>query len=406
MSAAAEQPLRRNRDFNLLWGGQVLSFLGSEVAWIAFPLLVLATTGSPARAGIVGFAEALPRGLLMLPAGALVDRWDRKRTMILVDAVRGMAFVSVVAALAVDALSFGHIVAVVAVDGAGSAFFMVAERSALPHVVADHQLEAAMVRNQAREFGALLAGQPLGGVLFSLGRSVPFVFDAVSYLVSVVSLSFVRARFQVERAVTADRLRAQIAAGLRWFWRHPFVRTTSLLSMGNDLVLNSLYLVVIVLARERGASAALIGAMLGVFGAAGIVGSFIVKPVVRALSVRGIVVASQWLVVALVPLLFVPGRITPGIVFGAMFLLHPAWSATVSTYRLRVSPDELRARVAGITGTLSLVTRSVGVLVSGALLEAAGSTPTVWCALGAGLVVALAATTSPAVRSGPVHVRD
>ncbi len=71
-------PLRRNRDFILLWSGQVVSTLGSEVSGLAFPLLVLSLTGSPARAGIVGFARGLPYLLVYLPAGAPVDRWNRK----------------------------------------------------------------------------------------------------------------------------------------------------------------------------------------------------------------------------------------------------------------------------------------------------------------------------------------
>jgi MFS family permease len=392
--------LRRNRDFNLLWGGQVLSTLGGQVSEIAFPLLVLALTHSPARAGIVGFAEILPMGLLMLPAGALVDRWDRKLVMLAADGARMLALGSVVAAIALDSITFGHIVAVALVEGVAFAFFSVGERSALRHVVPDSQLEAAMVRNQAREFTALLAGLPLGGVLFGLARIVPFVFDAVSYLVSIVTLLLIRVPFQAARGRERVRLHTAVREGLRWFWRQPFVRTTSLLSMGNDFVLNSLYLVVIVLARERGASSSLVGGMLVFVGVGGVIGSALASPLVKRLSVRAVVVASQWLVVALTPLLFLPGKVTPGIVYGAMFLLHPAWSATVSTYRLRAAPDELQGRVQSISGMLSFVTRSVGYLGAGIVLEAAGTTPAVWAFLGVAVVVGLAAVASPAVRAG------
>jgi predicted MFS family arabinose efflux permease len=395
-------PLRRNRDFNLLWSGQVLSVLGAQISAIAFPLLVLALTHSPAKAGIVGFAEMLPMGLLMLPAGALVDRWDRKRVMVVADSARCVALASIVLALAFDALSFAQIVVVALVDGIGASFFTVGERSALRQVVSDDQLEAAMVRNQAREYGALLAGQPLGGVLFGLGRFVPFLFDAVSYFVSVVTLLLVRTPFQGERTPSGrTHLLEEVRDGLRWFWRQPFVRTTSLLSMGNDFVLNSLYLVVIVLARERGASSALIGAMFVFLGVGGVLGTLLASWFVRRLRMRAIVVASQWLVVALAPLLFLPGELTPGVVFGAMFLLHPAWSATVSTYRLRVAPEEMQGRVTSISGMLSFVTRSLGYLGAGLLLQASGSTTTLLALLGVAIVVAVAAATSGTVRSAP-----
>jgi hypothetical protein len=105
-----DAPLRRNRDFNLLWTGQVVSDLGGRVSGIAFPLLVLALTGSPARAGIVGFAGSLPLLLLTLPAGAYVDRWDRKRVMVVADSVRCIALASIAVALALDALTFTQIV--------------------------------------------------------------------------------------------------------------------------------------------------------------------------------------------------------------------------------------------------------------------------------------------------------
>src|SRR5687767_3104043 len=93
-AAGEERPLRRNRDFNLLWVGQVVSDLGANVSAIAFPLLVLATTGSPARAGIVAAAANLPLLVLAVPAGALVDRWDQKRVMIVADCARCAALAS------------------------------------------------------------------------------------------------------------------------------------------------------------------------------------------------------------------------------------------------------------------------------------------------------------------------
>jgi MFS family permease len=81
-------PLRRNRDFQLLWGGQAVSLLGSQTSKIAYPLLVLAMTGSPAKAGIASFAAMLGYLLFPLPAGGLADRHDRKRIMIACDAVQ------------------------------------------------------------------------------------------------------------------------------------------------------------------------------------------------------------------------------------------------------------------------------------------------------------------------------
>src|SRR5215471_12229744 len=91
--AAASHPtsLWRNRDFLLLWSGQAVSTMGSSATELALPLLILGITHSPAQAGFAAALRSLAYLLLGLPAGALIDRWDRKRTMILCDAGRALA---------------------------------------------------------------------------------------------------------------------------------------------------------------------------------------------------------------------------------------------------------------------------------------------------------------------------
>src|SRR5215208_3237104 len=104
-SAKAEAPpvsLRHNRDFRLLWVGQAVSALGSNISITAYPLLVLALTGSAASAGLVGFLGSLPYALLQLPAGAYVDRWDRRRVMLVSDAIRGAVLAIVCVAVIAD----------------------------------------------------------------------------------------------------------------------------------------------------------------------------------------------------------------------------------------------------------------------------------------------------------------
>jgi predicted MFS family arabinose efflux permease len=396
---AVTAPLRRNRDFNLLWSGQVLSSLGTRVSGIAIPLLVLARTHSPAKAGIAEFASALPLFVLTLPAGALVDRWNRKRLLVVCDAIRCVAYVTLAVAIATGRIWFVHILVVVLVDGCGYVFFGVAERSALRHVVADEHLPAALARNQARDYAALLGGPPLGGLLYAVARAVPFVFDAVSYAVSVVSLSFLRARLQGEREPRRLDLVREVREGLAWFWREPFIRTTSLLITGSDLVVNALWLVVIVLARERGASAALVGGLFGFLGVGGLAGAFVAPRLARRLSRRVVVISTMWLQAVLVPLLFVPGAVTAGVVYGAMFLLHPTWNAVVGGYRIRATPDELLGRVQSVATLLSLGSVPFAFLLVGFMLQGFGTTPTILVFASVMAVVAVAAVASPAIRS-------
>jgi predicted MFS family arabinose efflux permease len=377
----------------------VLSDLGTRISGMAVPLLILALTRSPARAGIAEFAAALPLFVLTLPAGALVDRWNRKRLMVVCDAVRCLAYSSLVAALALDRVHFVHILAVVLADGCGNVLFDVAERASLRHVVTDSQLPAALAQNQAREWGAILAGTPLGGLLYSLGRLVPFLFDAVSYGVSVLTLSFVSASLQGARVATRRRILREVREGLAWFWRQPFIRTTTFLFIGVNLTSNALFLVVIVLARQRGASPALIGATFAFIGVGGLLGSFVATRLARRVPIRVIVIALIWVQTALLPLLFLPGTVTPGIVYGAMFLLSPAANAAVGTYRLRVTPDELLGRVTSVQTLLSLGAVPFAFLGVGFALEAFGTTPTLLALIALMLAGSVAAFVSPALRS-------
>jgi MFS family permease len=207
--------LRHNRDFTRLWIGEAASGLGSQIGALAYPLLVLELTGSPAKAGLVGFARALPWFFLSLPAGALVDRWNRKRVMITCDVGSLLAVGSIPVAFWAGTLSFAHVLAVALVESSFYVFFYVSEPGAIRRIVPTEQLPDAVARNEARDRAAGLAGAPLGGFLFGLGRAWPFVVDAVSYLVSLTQLFAIKTEFQGERASRAalSRLHVGVAEG-------------------------------------------------------------------------------------------------------------------------------------------------------------------------------------------------
>ena len=170
-------PLRRNRDFVLLQVGQTLSTIGSEATAIAYPLLVLAVTHSPAKAGIVGFARVVPWALFGFAAGVVADRLNRKRIMVVSDVVRIAAVSSLLVAFALDRISVLQVALVAFVEGSMYVFFNVAELGALRSVVPARQLPAAAAAEQARYSIVFLVAPPLGGALFGISRVLPFVAD-------------------------------------------------------------------------------------------------------------------------------------------------------------------------------------------------------------------------------------
>ncbi len=366
-------PLRRNRDFQLYWSGQLFSVVGTRIGGVGKPLLVLAVTGSPAAAGVAAFAFSLPAVLAMLPAGAVLDRANRKSVMVACDVARGLAASSIVLAIWGGWLTLGQILVVAVVGGVAYPFFAVGERAAVPQLVARPQLPAAMAQISAREYTGLVAGQALGGVLFGLARALPFAADALSDLASVVSLLLVRTRFQATRSAPRWRPLAEVREGLAWTWRHPFVRTTALLSAGLDSVTNALYLAVIVAAQRLGAPPAEIGLLLGFMGLAGVAGSLLATRLAAAISIRAVALLTLGTWTVLTPVLAVaPTPPLIGLVYGAMFVFHPTWGAAIGAAQMRAVPEHLMGRVQSAVMLLALGSVPLAQLGVGFLLQLAG----------------------------------
>ena len=190
--------LRRNRDFVLLQAGQLLSSTGSSFTGVAYPLLALSLTHSPAKAGLVSFARLLPSPLLGLVAGVAADRWPRRRIMLAADVLRALSLGTLAVVVAVEPV-FWVVPVIALVEGTGDVFFGASSVGATRAVVPPAELPAAVGVQQARSASVGIAGPPIGGVLYGIGRAIPFAADAVSYAFSFLSLLAMRTPFQQER---------------------------------------------------------------------------------------------------------------------------------------------------------------------------------------------------------------
>ncbi|MEW1890329.1 MFS transporter [Streptomyces sp. NBC_00523] len=388
-----------NRDFRLLWTGSALSALGGTASSFAYTLLVLALTGSPSDAGLVGFAAALPHALCTLPAGLVVDRVDRRRLMMLCDIGRALALVTVLVGLALDVVPIWQLVLVAFVEGTLTVHADLAEQAALSNLVPEDDLAVAMSRFVARDRAAYLVGQPLGGVLFAIGRWVPFLFDLLSYLVSFGTLLGIRGSFQQDEPRRRQRWTAELREGAAWLWRRPFLRTTALLIAGSNIAFQALTLVVVVLLQGLGHSSVTIGLVLGCAGAGGTVGSLIASWVNERLRLAHVVMAVSWVWASLVVVLTLSTELVvlgPAIVVIAF--VGPIWIVGVEVHRLRSTPDHLQGRVGSVFALVSFGPVPLGSLIAGFLLEERGA-PTALVFLAVGLVLlAITATVAPSVR--------
>jgi predicted MFS family arabinose efflux permease len=282
--------------------------------------------------------------------------------------------------------------------------FDMAEGAALPQLVTGEQLPTAIAQNQAKTQGADVVGQPLGGVLFSAARLLPFLVDAMTYLVSFVALLSIRRPFQQPRARQPARLKTEIAEGLLWVWRQPFLRAAVGVIGGMNLVFNALTLVLVVRARELGASPALIGAMFAFAGMGGLLGSFVAPWVQRSFSARRVVVTVGWLWVAQTGVLaLLPNALSLGVVSGAGSFAGPAFNVVVNSHVYRVTPDRLLGRVRSAARLVAWGSIPLGALAGGFLASAFGAQTTLLILTGVMCGVAAAATLARGMHQIPHH---
>lgn len=399
-SVTSHRPLWRNQDFLLLWSGQTISLIGTGVTQFAFPLLVLTLTQSPALTGLIAAVGALPYLFLSLPAGALIDRWDRKKVMIICDACRALNIASIPFALILNHLTVVQLFIVSLVEGTFFVFFNIAEAASLPNVVPVEQLPQGVSLNEATISAASLISPSLGGLLFSLGKMFPFLGDAISYAASVVSLSFIKANFQEERQNVQSSLFTQIVEGLSWLWHQPLVRSLALLTGGINVLFAGETLVVIVLAQHLGASPFFIGLIFAIGGIGSIIGAMLGALVQKRFRFGTVILGTCWVVALLYPLyIIVPNPFLLGLITLGIFFVFPLYNIVQFSYRLALIPDELQGRVNSVFRLVAFGFNPLGLALTGILLQAVGNSLTVLITTLGLLILAVLATLNTHIRN-------
>lgn len=395
--------LWRNRDYLLLWSGEIVSELGTQVSQLAYPLLILALTGSPAQAGLAGALRSLPYLLLSLPAGALIDRWNRKLVMILCDTGRALCLASIALALAIGHLSIIQVYLVSMIEGTLFVFFNLAEVACLPRVVPAQQLPTATAQNQITSSVSFLLGPPLGGVLYGVSRLLPFLADALSYTASILSLLFIRTPFQEQRIGKSRNLWMDIKEGLVWLWHHPLIRFIAFLTgCVNLLITSSVVLIVIVVAQHLHASSFTIGMLLSIGGAGGIIGVLIGPVIQKRWRFGQVMIAIACLRAILWPLIaVVPNLAVLALVIAIFSPLGPIYDVVQFSYRMALIPDVLQGRVNSVFRLIAFGGQPLGLALAGLLLQTIQAVPTILIIGGCLVLLAVSTISNPHVRSAP-----
>jgi MFS family permease len=397
------QQLARNRDFSILWVGETISELGSTMSLFVFPLLGYHLTGSTLVAAVLEGAGLLGMVAMMLPAGLLADRFDRRALMIGASATGAALYGSLVLAGLLGGLTVPHLGVVALLTGVAQGVFQPAQMAAIRRVVATDELATALSQNQARQHVAALLGGPLGGALYAVRAWAPFAVDAVSYGISCVTLSRIRTGLRPhprEGAPTGPV--EQVKEGYRFIRRQPFFRTLMVWASLNNLVVNACFFVVMMRLVRQGVQPAQIGLVSTSAGVGGILGALAAPYVIDRLRTGTLTVVVGWMcVLPLVPLLWWSTTWAACASVFAILVMNPSGNAGIGAYRTAMTPDDLQGRVGSALSFVTMGTLPLAPVLGGFLLGKYGGQAAIAGMVAASVLTALIPTFSRSMNSVP-----
>ncbi|MFL1375868.1 MFS transporter [Nocardiopsis protaetiae] len=377
MTSTTPRSTGLGRPFWSLWTSSSLSNLADGVLKIALPLAALRFTDSPLLIAGVALALSLPWLLFSLPAGALADRLDRRAIMLAANTARAMLAGLLALSLATGLGGIWVLYAVALGVGITETLYDTSAQSILPQLVPRERLDRANGRLHATEMAMnQFVGPPLGGFLVAAGLVLGLAAPAALWLVAVGALLLVRGRFRVEREHPTT-MRADIAEGLRYLWRHRLLRAFAAMVGISNFASNAAFAVFVLYAvgpdSPMGLSEPAYGVLLTATALGVILGSLSAARVVdllgRSLSMR--VSAVTFVVLVGVPALTAnPYLVGAGFFVGGLGIA--VWNVTTVSLRQRITPDHLLGRLNSGYRLLAWGTMPLGAAAGGIIAQFAG----------------------------------
>ena len=373
-----------------LYAGSAVANLADGVNRVALPLLATTLTRDPVPvAGLTSLAF-LPWLLFALPAGAVVDRVDRKRAMAVANAVRALALGGLAATVLTGTASLVVLYVVAFSVGVAETVYDSAARAMLPQVVRRDQLDRGNgLLTTAEEASQGFLGAPLGSLLFALAVAAPLFTTAGGFLLAGLLVLTIAGTHRPARAPgPRTSIRRDVAEGVGWLWRHRFLRGLTLVSAGTSLVQSMTTGVLVLFALDHlDVDEAGYGLLLTAAGIGAVVGGLVAAPLARRIGrTATLVVGAVLSAVALGAVAFTGNAVVAGVLFGVETAGVLFWNVLTMSLRQALIPEELFGRVQGGYRTLVWGGIPLGALLGG-VLAGATTVPTVFVVAGAGLLV-------------------
>jgi MFS family permease len=295
MSSENKSSVLRNRNFQYLWAGQTVSAIGDQMTGLALP--VLAITMLHATEWQIGMMNAAGMSMFLLiglPAGAWVDRWVKRRVMIFADLVRALVLLSVPLAWWAGVLDVTYLIVGAAIISAANVFFDVAYQSVLPIMLPKDQLQKANSALETTKQTSMLVGPAAIGFLLTVVKApILMVADAISYFVSLFSISLIKMDESTIAKKDRGRLRDEIAEGVKFVTKHPIIgRITASTATFNFFNSGVNTLVPILVLRNMDVSPALFGLVFSIGAGAALTGALSAAKIGKWIGQGNTVIAS------------------------------------------------------------------------------------------------------------------
>jgi MFS family permease len=399
-TGASAVKIRLGSRFAKLWAASTTSTIGSGLATVATPLFVASRTSSPLVVSIAATVTWLPWLIFALPGGVLVDRLDRRRVMVTIDWIRVAALAVLGVALLTDHASIGLLYAVLFITAVGEVTFRSASQAFTPALVPPSLLERAngWLAGGSMLTAGLFAG-PLGGFLYAITPSLPFIVNAGTYAASAVLVGLIGGSFRARTETGPADVSATVPpppvasvwsdmiSGLRWLVRQRLLRTMAVLIGLLNVTLTAALSVLVLLARERLHLGSVgYGALFSCLAVGGLLGAAFGDRLIGWVSATwtiriGLLVeAATHLVLATSHSAYAVGAI-----FFAFGIHGALWTIASVSLRQRLTPPEMLGRVGSANLFVSAGGNCVGAILGGALATAFGLSAPYWV----GFVVAV-----------------
>ena len=380
-TSEAIAPARLGRSFRWLFSASFINNLGDGVTVAAGPLLVASMTRDPFLVSLAVLSEYLPFLLFGIPGGAVADRVDRKRMVVIANVSRAAMLSVLVYTVVTGSVSIAIVLIALFALATAEVFADSASSTLLPSLVSREDLGLGNARIQGSMLLTnQLVGPPIGAFLFTIGMALPFATNAACFLLGAVLISRIAATTRAERSGPTTGFVADMAEGVRWLVHHPPMRTLALTILLFNVTFGAAWSVLVLYASDRlGMGAIGFGLLTTAVAVGGVFGTLLYGRLERRFALADIMRVGLIIetFTHLVLALTTSAAVALGmlVVFGGHAFV---WGTTSTVVRQRAVPNELMGRVGGVYRVCIVGGIVIGTPLGGLLARQFGVTAPFW----------------------------